>query len=50
LRIAIDHVEQGREEPSESAPVEDTNPEQDQGKPRCILPYSLSFIYLFLTL
>jgi hypothetical protein len=43
----IDHVEQGREEPPEPAPVEDTDPEQDQGKPRCILPHPLSFIYLF---
>jgi hypothetical protein len=34
--IAIDHVEQGREEPLEPVPVEDANPEQDQGKPRCI--------------
>jgi hypothetical protein len=32
----IDHVEQGHEEPSEPALVEDANPEQDQGKPRCI--------------
>jgi hypothetical protein len=43
----IDHVEQGREEPSEPAPVEDTNPEQDQGKPRCIISHALSFIYFF---
>jgi hypothetical protein len=50
LRIVINHVEQGREEPLEPAPVEDTNPEQDQGKPRCILPYPLSFIYFFLLL
>jgi hypothetical protein len=47
LRIAIDHVEQGREELLEPAPVEDTNPEQDQGKHRCILPHSLIFIYFF---
>jgi hypothetical protein len=40
-------MEQGREEPSEPAPVEDTDPEQDQGKPRCILPHTLSFIYFF---
>jgi hypothetical protein len=33
LSIAIDHVKQGREEPSERAPFEDTDPEQDQGKP-----------------
>jgi hypothetical protein len=47
LRIAIDHMEQGREEPPEPAPVEDTNPELDQGKPRSILPHPLSFIYFF---
>jgi hypothetical protein len=47
LRIAINHVEQGREEPPKSAPVEDTNLEQDQGKPRCILPHPLNFIYFF---
>jgi hypothetical protein len=34
--FVIDHVEQGREEPSELAPVEDANLEQDQGKRRCI--------------
>jgi hypothetical protein len=33
LHIVIDHVEQGREEPPEPAPVEDTNLKQDQGKP-----------------
>jgi hypothetical protein len=27
LRIAIDHVEQGREEPPEPVPVRDTDPE-----------------------
>ncbi len=36
LCIVIDHVEQGREEPPEPAPVEGTDYEQDQGKPRCI--------------
>jgi hypothetical protein len=36
LCIAIDHGEQGREEPPEPALVEDTNPKQDQGKPRYI--------------
>jgi hypothetical protein len=46
LPTVIDLVEQEREEPPEPAPVEDTNPEQDQGKPWCILPHSLSFIYL----
>jgi hypothetical protein len=50
LPTAIDLVEQERVEPPETAPVEDTNPEQDQDKPRCILPHPLSFIYLFLLL
>jgi hypothetical protein len=36
LPTAIDPVEQEREELPEPAPVEDTNPEQDQDKPRCI--------------
>jgi hypothetical protein len=36
LPTAIDPVKQEREEPPESAPVEDTNPEQDQGNPRYI--------------
>jgi hypothetical protein len=31
----------------EPAPVEDTDPEQDQGKPWCILPHPLIFIYFF---
>jgi hypothetical protein len=30
LHIAIDHVEQGREEPPKPAPVKDTNPEKDK--------------------
>jgi hypothetical protein len=34
--FAIDHVEQGRVEPLELAPVEIVDYEQDQGKPRCI--------------
>jgi hypothetical protein len=34
--FAIDHVEQGRVEPPEPAPVEGADYEQDQGKPRCI--------------
>jgi hypothetical protein len=41
LPTAIDPVEQECE-----APIEDTNPEQDQEKPWCILPHSFSFIYL----
>jgi hypothetical protein len=36
LSIAIDSVEQEREEPPKLAPVEATNPEKDQGKPQCI--------------
>jgi hypothetical protein len=31
--FAIDHVEQGRVEPPELAPVEGADYEQDQGKP-----------------
>jgi hypothetical protein len=34
--FAIDHVEPGHEEPPETAQVEGVNPEQEQGKPRCI--------------
>jgi hypothetical protein len=44
-RIVIDHVEQGREELSESAPVEDSEPDKDESKLRCILPHPLTFIY-----
>jgi hypothetical protein len=36
LPTAIDPVEQEREESPKLALVEDTNPEQDQGKTRCI--------------
>jgi hypothetical protein len=36
LPTVIDPMEQEREEPPELAPVEATNPEQDQGKPQCI--------------
>jgi hypothetical protein len=36
MHFAIDHAEQGPEEPQEPAQVEDTNPEQESGKPRCI--------------
>jgi hypothetical protein len=34
--FAIGHAEQGPEETPEPAQVEGVNPEQDQGKPRCI--------------
>jgi hypothetical protein len=37
--FAIDHVEQGSAEPPEPALVEGADYEQDQGKPRCILPH-----------
>jgi hypothetical protein len=47
LPTAIDPVEQGRKELPEPAPVEDTNPEQDQGEPQCILPPPFRFIYFF---
>jgi hypothetical protein len=33
LPTMIDPIEQEREEPPESAPVKNTNLEQDQGKP-----------------
>jgi hypothetical protein len=34
--FALDLVEPELEEPLEPAPVEETNPEEEQGKPRCI--------------
>jgi hypothetical protein len=34
--FAIDHAEQGHEEPSEPAQIEDANTKQEHGKPRCI--------------
>jgi hypothetical protein len=43
MHFAIDHAEQGPEEPPELAVVEDTNPEEEQGKPPCINQWSLSF-------
>jgi hypothetical protein len=46
LPTTIDPMGQEHEEPPEPTPVKDTNPEQDQGKAQCILPHSLSFIYL----
>jgi hypothetical protein len=36
MHFVIDHAEQEPEEPQEPAQVDDTNPEQKQGKPRCI--------------
>jgi hypothetical protein len=33
MHFAIDHTKQGPEELSDPAQVEDTNPEQEQGKP-----------------
>jgi hypothetical protein len=47
LPTAIDPVKQEHEKLPEPAPVEDTNPDQDQGKPQCILPPPLRFIYFF---
>jgi hypothetical protein len=43
--FAIDHTEQGREEPPEPARIEGGKNEQDHGKPRCNTPKSLSFIF-----
>jgi hypothetical protein len=34
--FALDPAEQGPEEPQEPVQAEETNPEQEQGKPRCI--------------
>jgi hypothetical protein len=34
--FALDPTEPEPEELQELAPIEDANPEQDQGKPRCI--------------
>jgi hypothetical protein len=42
--FAIGHAEQGLEETPEPAQVEGINPEQEQGKPRCIKPPFLEFI------
>jgi hypothetical protein len=46
--FVLDPTEPKPEELQEPAPVEDANPEQEQGKPRCIKPHSLSFIYLYI--
>jgi hypothetical protein len=48
LPTVIDPVEQEREEPPEPAPVTDTNPEQDQGKPGASnhIPWALFTFYL----
>jgi hypothetical protein len=50
LRIAIDHVQQRREEPPKLAPVKDANLEQDQGKPGAFnhIPWALFIFYLTL--
>jgi hypothetical protein len=39
----LDHAELESEELTEPTPVEETNPELNQGKPRCIPPPSLTF-------
>jgi hypothetical protein len=36
MHFALDAMERGLEEAPEPAPIEDTNPEQEQGKPWCI--------------
>jgi hypothetical protein len=36
MHFVINHVEQGPEELQELAQVEDTNPDEEQDKPRCI--------------
>jgi hypothetical protein len=46
--IVIGHGEQGHEEMHEAAQVEGVNPDQDQGKPRCIEPPSVSLFYPFI--
>jgi hypothetical protein len=46
----IDHVEPEREKPLEPAPVEDANPEQDQGKPSASnhIPWALLIFVFYL--
>jgi hypothetical protein len=46
--IVIGHVEQEPKEAPEPAQVEGVNPEQDQGKPQCIEPPSVSLFYPFI--
>jgi hypothetical protein len=46
--IVIGHAEQGPEEMPEPAQVEGVNPEQEQGKPRCIEPPPVSLFYPFI--
>jgi hypothetical protein len=41
----LDPVEPESEEPTELAPVEETNPELNQGKPWCISPKFLDFYF-----
>jgi hypothetical protein len=44
--FTLDHVELELREPTEQVPAEDpTNLALNQGKPRCISPKSLSFIF-----
>jgi hypothetical protein len=47
LHIVIDHMEQGREEPPKPTPIEDTNPEQDQGKKDTM--HLTTFVELYLS-
>jgi hypothetical protein len=46
--FAIDHAEQGHEEPPEPAQVEGANFEQEQTMPQCIKPPSLRLCYPFI--
>jgi hypothetical protein len=48
MHFAIDHAEQGHEELSEPAQVEDANTKQEQSKPWCIHPPSLNFVYKYI--
>jgi hypothetical protein len=52
MHFVIEHAEQGPEEPPKPTQVKDTNPEQEQGKPRCIQPPSLNFVcrYILFTI
>jgi hypothetical protein len=47
MHFMLDPAEQGPEESPVPAQAEETNPEQEQGKPQCINPCSLYFILNF---
>jgi hypothetical protein len=44
LNFYVRPVEQELEELQEPTPIEEANLEQEQGKPQCITPLSLTFI------